>query len=70
MILTKLKLIWIILTLSKKEHNRVYLKQREKGFKKYGVYLENCDMNKYNWREMVLEEVIDALEYVPLMKRK
>ena len=60
----KLKLIWIIITLSQKEWLRVYLKQREKGFKKYGVYLEDADLSAYNWREMIHEEIIDALNYV------
>lgn len=67
MLLNKLKLIWIILNLNHKTWLRVYNKQREKGIKKYGVRLEDADKSAYDWREMVLEEVIDALNYVELI---
>lgn len=68
MFLNKLKLIWIIITLDFNTWKRVYLTQREKGIKKYGVTLEDADNNAYDWREMVLEEVVDALNYVELIK--
>ena len=67
MILTKIKLIWFIITLSRSEYNRVYLKQRQKGYEKYGMYLEDCDMNKYDWSEMTKEEIIDAMQYIKLI---
>jgi hypothetical protein len=63
----KLKLIWLILVLSQEEWLRVYLKQRAKGFKKYGVYLEDADKSAYDWKEMVYEEVIDAMNYVEIL---
>jgi len=66
-ITTKLKLIWFIITLSQEDWLRVYLKQRDKGFIKYGVYLENADLASYDWNEMVREELIDAMNYVDLI---
>lgn len=64
---TKLKLIWFIITLSQEEWLRVYLKQRTKGYKKYGCYLEDCDKTAYDWREMTKEEIIDAINYIDLV---
>ncbi|WP_328211821.1 nucleoside triphosphate pyrophosphohydrolase family protein [Cytobacillus firmus] len=37
--------------------------QNEKGLKKYGHTLEDCDPGEYNWGQMIIEELIDALQY-------
>lgn len=37
--------------------------QNEKGLKKYGHTLEECDPGEYNWNLMIAEELIDALQY-------
>ena len=62
----KLKLIWRIICLAYSEFIPTYLTQRNKGYQKYGCYIENCDHSKYNWDKMALEEIVDALVYTNL----
>src|SRR5690625_2220979 len=38
-------------------------KQNKKGFKKYGESLEQCGVDDYDWQQMIIEELIDALQY-------
>ena len=37
--------------------------QNEKGLKKYGQSLDDCPSNKHDWKIMIIEELIDALQY-------
>jgi NTP pyrophosphatase (non-canonical NTP hydrolase) len=38
-------------------------KQERKGIETYGHSLEECPDDKYNWQQMTIEELIDALQY-------
>lgn len=38
-------------------------KQNEKGMSKYNITLDECPSENYNWSEMIIEELIDALQY-------
>lgn len=38
-------------------------KQNEKGMSKYNITLDECGENNWNWSEMIIEELIDALQY-------
>lgn len=38
-------------------------KQTEKGMNTYGQSLDDCPINKYDWQNMIIEELIDALQY-------
>ncbi len=37
--------------------------QNEKGVKNYGQTLDDCPVDDYNWQTMIIEELIDALQY-------
>ena len=37
--------------------------QNAKGFATYGQSLEDCPTEKYNWQNMLVEELIDGLQY-------
>ena len=37
--------------------------QNEKGMKKYGESIDDCPVDDYSWPNMVIEELIDALQY-------
>lgn len=37
--------------------------QTAKGLEKYDHKLEDCPVNKYDWQHMMMEELIDALQY-------
>jgi len=38
-------------------------KQIAKGMRKYGHTLEDCPVDRYDWQAMLIEELIDALQY-------
>lgn len=38
-------------------------KQEKKCLRKYGVTLENCPYDDYNWVEMMIEELVDFMAY-------
>ena len=38
-------------------------KQTEKGMSTYGQSLDDCHIDKYDWQNMIIEELIDALQY-------
>jgi hypothetical protein len=38
-------------------------KQIEKGVEKYGHTLDSCPDDKFDWRTMALEELIDLVQY-------
>ncbi|CAN7655224.1 hypothetical protein LJR153_005068 [Paenibacillus sp. LjRoot153] len=38
-------------------------KQTEKGVKKYGHTLDDCPDDKFDWRLMIIEELIDCVQY-------
>lgn len=38
-------------------------RQTEKGVGKYSHTLDDCPPNKYDWQNMIIEELIDALQY-------
>jgi len=42
---------------------RVIDKQNSKGLKTYGQTLDDCPINDYDWQHMIIEELIDALQY-------
>ncbi|MBZ5203217.1 hypothetical protein HU147_18600 [Planomicrobium chinense] len=37
--------------------------QNAKGLKNYGQTLDECPVEDYNWQNMIIEELIDALQY-------
>lgn len=37
--------------------------QNEKGMSKYNITLDECGESEWNWSEMIIEELIDALQY-------
>ena len=37
--------------------------QNEKGLKKYGQSLDDCPSYQHDWKIMIIEELIDALQY-------
>lgn len=38
-------------------------KQRAKGLSKYGHTLDECPDNKFDWKLMAMEELIDLAQY-------
>lgn len=68
-VLNKLRLIWFVVRLDYYSYIKTYLSQREKGFKKYGKYIENCKKTDYNWSVMITEELVDAIEYIKMLKK-
>ncbi len=38
-------------------------KQNAKGLKKYGQSIDDCPPRDYDWQNMIIEELIDALQY-------
>ena len=44
--------------------NRVLDRQNQKGLSTYGRTLDECPDGEYDWKEMALEELIDALQYL------
>lgn len=45
------------------ELKEIIKKQQEKGIKKYGHSIDECPLDKFNWRTMMLEELADLLIY-------
>lgn len=37
--------------------------QTDKGIKTYGQSLDDCPYDKHDWQNMIIEELIDALQY-------
>jgi len=56
------------LDISEKEYQEIEENQKAKGLKKYGHTLEECPKEKYNWKEMAIEEIVDFIQYVNKMK--
>lgn len=55
-----------IMTIKQKVLNtvsKIIDSQNEKGLQKYGESLDECDLNKHDWNLMIIEELIDALQY-------
>jgi len=44
--------------------NDVLDKQEQKGIKTYGQTLEDCPDYAYDWQNMALEELVDAVQYM------
>ena len=44
--------------------DRVLDRQNQKGMSTYGRTLDDCPPGDYDWNEMALEELIDALQYL------
>ena len=42
--------------------------QSSKGMKKYGHYIDECPVNKFNWTDMAIEELVDFWVYKEKMK--
>jgi len=61
----KIKLILLLfgINISRSTFRHLERKQCNKGLEKYGHNLKDCDFNKYNWRTMLIEEIIDAFYY-------
>jgi NTP pyrophosphatase (non-canonical NTP hydrolase) len=47
----------------KKIINDLLDRQEEKGIATYGHTLEDCPEDKFDWQQMTIEELIDALQY-------
>jgi hypothetical protein len=43
--------------------NELLINQTEKGLSKYGHTLDDCLDNKFDWRLMAMEEMIDCMQY-------
>jgi len=43
--------------------NAVLDNQTAKGIQKYGHTLEECPVDKFNWQHMLIEELIDGVQY-------
>lgn len=37
--------------------------QNAKGMKNYGQTLDDCPVDAYDWKNMIIEELIDGLQY-------
>ena len=44
-------------------------KQQEKGMAKYGHSIDECPFDKFNWNDMMYEEIADTLIYMEKAKR-
>ena len=44
--------------------------QQEKGFNKYGVYVDDADLSPEEWIEHAQEELADMMVYLECLKRK
>jgi NTP pyrophosphatase (non-canonical NTP hydrolase) len=51
------------LRIIKKIINDLLDRQEEKGVKTYGHTLEDCPDGDFDWQQMTIEELIDALQY-------
>jgi hypothetical protein len=51
------------LRIIKKIINDLLDRQEEKGIKTYGHTLEDCPDGDFDWQQMTIEELIDALQY-------
>jgi NTP pyrophosphatase (non-canonical NTP hydrolase) len=51
------------LRIIKKIINDLLDRQEEKGIKTYGQTLEDCPDGDFDWQQMTIEELIDALQY-------
>lgn len=43
--------------------NDAMFKQYEKGMKEYGKPLSSCGDNDYDWKNMIIEELVDVVKY-------
>lgn len=43
--------------------------QQEKGFSKYGVYVDDADLSPEEWIEHAQEELADMMVYLECLKR-
>jgi len=73
--LTELDILKIMATkfihsLTEEDYERVTIKQRGKGFEKYGRHLENVGFEEKNWIEMAKEEAIDLFQYLKKQEAK
>ncbi len=61
---------WILgIAITKRTYKAFVKKQYNKGLKKYGKTLGECDYFEYNWYEMALEELIDLIQYIDKYKK-
>jgi len=44
--------------------NDILDQQEKKGIETYGQTLEQCPDDAYNWQNMALEELVDAVQYL------
>ena len=44
--------------------NQVLDRQNQKGMSTYGRTLDDCPDGDYDWNEMAVEELVDALQYL------
>lgn len=45
-------------------------KQFQKGLKEYGKPLSACGDNDYDWKEMIIEELVDVVKYQQMEIRR
>ena len=69
MFFKKLKLIFFIFSISKKEFKKISLSQKLKGIKKYGIPIENRSLYYADWRIEALEEIVDCYEYLKMLDK-
>lgn len=46
-----------------KKINEILTRQNNKGFETYGHYLEDAADEEFDWENMLIEELIDAIQY-------
>lgn len=47
----------------KEEIIKILDKQNKKGMDTYGQTLDECPDDAYDWQQMMIEELVDALQY-------
>ena len=58
------------INVSSSKLKKIILKQHEKGIKKYGQSIDDCPFDKYNWLDMMYEELADFLIYEEKLNRQ
>lgn len=62
------RITYIAIEVNMTKLKETILSQREKGFAKYGKYIEDTSPKDYNWEIMTIEEIADALVYYNHLK--
>lgn len=47
-----------------KDWESIVERQEQKGIAKYGHTIDDCPNDKYDWHQMIAEELVDCMMYV------